>query len=148
MDSLKSGPWWIRDHFGDDWLVSLPAIAERQPAGGGRPTFEQSQVVEDLLFQAFTHTGAFDEEIASVLLSVYDALANETLSEQLPRPADDPQGLLVGFEAQIRPLLANAVADDRVRFEKAMRQAWPFPDAPDEPIAPHTWTCLLSRRRG
>jgi hypothetical protein len=123
------------DRFGDEWLLSLPEIEAREPAPAGTLTWQQRQVVEDLVFFSFQHSGAVDDEVARVLLRVYDELANESLSAELDHPTDDPRGLLIGLDQEMRPLLTCALADDRLRIEKVVRPPWPFHDEPNKPAS-------------
>ncbi len=101
---LDRGPWRMKDLFGDEWLVSLARAHERQPSPDGRPTPEQERAVGALVSGAFQHAGAIDDELARVLLRVYDDLAHTNLSAELPQPTNDPQRLLVDFERELRGL--------------------------------------------
>jgi hypothetical protein len=127
------GEWRLKDPFGDEWRIFFVPVAARRTDGHSLDRQSRSWI-EQLVFDGFAHHGATDDRIASVLLEIYDALANETLSSRLPRPTLDPQQLLVGFDRRLRHELVAALTADEIRIEQIVRP-WPFPEAPEEPVA-------------
>ncbi|MFI5413175.1 MAG: OmpA family protein [Candidatus Lutacidiplasmatales archaeon] len=133
---FRGGEWRVKDNFGDEWRIFFPPISERR-SDGNRGDWRGRYQIEQLLFDGFTHRGAVDDRIASVILEVYDALTNGTLAKRLPKPTRDPQRILRGMEQELRLELVAAFREDAIRIEPIPRAPWPFPDVPDEPIEPH-----------
>jgi outer membrane protein OmpA-like peptidoglycan-associated protein len=129
---FTGGSWRFTDRYGEEWNIALVQSSEQKPDAGAPPWTKRS-VVERLVFQGFSASGATDDEIAGALLRVYDQLTNRRLSRELPRPTNDPRRLLRAFDAEMRETLLQAFADDRIRIARAERAPWPFPDRPSAP---------------
>jgi outer membrane protein OmpA-like peptidoglycan-associated protein len=133
---FPGGPWRFSDRFGEEWSVSLVDFSEQQPDPGA-PSWNKRRIVEHLVFQGFTSSGAYDDQIAEPLLRVYDELTNRRLSRELPRPSNDPRKLLRNFDSELRQTLLGAFVDNRIRIERVERAPWPFPDPPSVPVPAH-----------
>jgi hypothetical protein len=126
---FPGGPWQFRDRFGEEWSITLVSAGESKPVP--QATWEHIQAIEHLVFQAFSSGGAVDDELAGVLLRVYDALTSRTLSrELLPHPSRDRRRRLRNFAMELRQTLRFALAADVVRVEKVVPTRWPFLDWP------------------
>ena len=142
---IRRGEWRVKDAFGDEWRIFFPPISERR-SDGNSDDWQGRNQIEQLVFDGFTHSGAADDRIACVILEVYDALTNDTLSSRLPSPSHDPGRILAGMEQELRHELVAAFMADEIRIEPVLRAPWPFPDVPDEPIAPNMDVPQVSAR--
>jgi outer membrane protein OmpA-like peptidoglycan-associated protein len=128
-------PLRVRDHFNDEWTLEfLDVVRSFEDESTLR---EQRRRLEDLVFQGFGHSGATDDEIASVLLQAYDELTGERLAQELQRPSDDPDQLLRRFDERLRDTLTLALASGAMRIEPVARRPWPFLGQPDTPVPKH-----------
>ncbi len=131
MRFFPGGPWRFEDRFGVQWLITRTSPSDQKPGASSSRNFS---FVQGLVYNAFNSTGATDDVMATVLLAVYDALTHRQLARELTRPTDDPRRILRNFDTELRQTLVHALADDRIRIERAPQRPWPFPDRPSDPV--------------
>jgi hypothetical protein len=140
---LDEAEWRFCDPFGREWRCRLlpashPPEEDEEPEGaagegGERPDPEAT--LFRLMNLAFDPMGALDDELAAVLLSVYDALSGQSLAPALPRASCDPDRLLAPVIPLLRETLEAAAQAGAIRFEEVVEADWNLPKAEDKPAS-------------
>jgi hypothetical protein len=128
--AFHGGEWSVSDVFRDEWRIRLVPAPER---AGADVDWRSRGQLDRLVMDGFTHSGASDNEVARVLLEIYDELTTGDLSRRLPVPTVDPQRLLCGMDLVILETLLSAMTSGLLRIEPVARTPWPFLDPPGPP---------------
>ena len=124
---------WLVSSFGETWRFWVVPICE-QNAERGPSRAElvgQACPISHLLYSGFDSSGAVDDDVAVVLLRIYDVLTLGDVLDSLDnpnRPTEDPRGVLRSFERELAEAIYDAVELGRLRFERVVPPPWPFLD--------------------
>jgi hypothetical protein len=140
---LDEAEWRFCDPFGREWRCHLLPASEASKedaepegaAGGVGERVDAEATLFRLMNLAFDPMGALDDELAAVLLSMYDALSGQSLAPALPRPSCDPDRLLAPVIPLLRETLEAAAQSGLLQFEEVVPADWNLPKAEDKPVA-------------
>ncbi|WP_394845018.1 hypothetical protein LZC95_49200 [Pendulispora brunnea] len=124
--------WRITDAFQREWRLWLAPADERTRATHTSRWDMPGEPFFHLIPQAFSPSGARDDEVARDLLSIYDALTGSRMSEALPRPTADRRRLLRNFAPELSRVLYTALESGTLRYER-VEVPWPFPEKDEKP---------------